>query len=391
MPFVFPLSAAHAGKKKKKQTFLPKNVPLGQLLAARASGLPSATAFLSSHLQRQSSGSAAVAAHRAAKRLAKEAKRKTRKDDAEKEDDKNKNASKEEETEAEKEARRLRRRNRENKNRPTEAPSNRQPPKLREVIAPAVSRAREARDPRFDPLIGGGGGDGAMTGNKRKRIAAAAAAAGALGHGAAASLASADSSRALKRYSFLFDETLPAERDSLVAQLKKTKSQTARAQLQSRLTQVTQALRAEESRRTAERAVGERRQREKSAVAAGKKPYYPKASELRKEALAARFEQLKKSGKLAQALEKRRKKNAAKDHRYMPSGRRDEGEGGGGGGEKRFGRSGGGGRGGGFGRGGAGRGFGRGGGRGASFGSFGAGRGGPSTPSAPMPQRRVFE
>ena len=123
---------------------MPKNVPLGQLLAARASGLPSATAFLSHQKQSQ-----AVAAHRAAKRLAKEAKRKARKEDAEKDaaaDNKNaKNGSSEkEETEAEREARRLRRRNRENKNRPTEAPSNRQPPKLREVIAPVVPRAREA-------------------------------------------------------------------------------------------------------------------------------------------------------------------------------------------------------------------------------------------------------
>ena len=390
-------------KPKKQQTFLPKNVPLGQLLAARASGLPSATALLS----HQKQGSAAVDAHRAAKRLAKEAKRKARKEEEHAERDAaasagNKNADAEE-----KEARRLRRRNRENKNRPTEAPSNRQPPKLREVIAPVVPRAREARDPRFDPLVvgDGGGGGGATTtsgsnNNKRKRVAAAAAAAaGAFGHAAAASLASADSARALKRYSFLFDETLPAERDSLVAQLKKTKSQSARAQLQSRLTQVTQALRAEESRRAAERAMGERRQRERSAVAAGKRPYYPKASQLRKEALAAKFEELKKSGKLAQALEKRRKKNAAKDHRYMPSGRRgDEGDEIGGGNAPFGGRSGGGGggRGGGGGSGGRG-GFGRGGGFGgrggggkASFG-FGAGRGGPSTPSISLPQRRVFE
>lgn len=255
------------------------------------------------------------------------------------------------------------------------------------MIAPLVPRAREARDPRFDSLVVGSGGDGKASSNKRKRIAAAAAAAGALGHAAAASLASADSARALRRYSFLFDETLPAERDSLVAQLKKTKSQSARERLQSRLTQVSQAIRAEESRRTAERALGERRRREREAVSAGKRPYYPKASELREEALAARFEELKKAGKLAQALEKRRKKNAAKDHRYMPSGRREEG-----GGERRSAFGGGGSGGGrGFGRGGAGRG---GGGRGGftSGRGFGFGRGGgPSTPSAPVPQRRVFE
>ena len=37
----------------------------------------------------------------------------------------------------------------------------------------------------------------------------------------------------------------------------------------------------------------------------------------------ARYEELKKAGKLEQYLAKRRRKNAAKDHRYVPGARRE--------------------------------------------------------------------
>ena len=67
-------------------------------------------------------------------------------------------------------------------------------------------------------------------------------------------------------------------------------------------------VRAGEARRAAERA----------AVAAGKKPFYQKPAAARREALVAKFEALKASGKLEAAMAKRRKKNAAKAHRHMP-------------------------------------------------------------------------
>lgn len=54
---------------------------------------------------------------------------------------------------------------------------------------------------------------------------------------------------------------------------------------------------------------------------AGKKPFFVKKSERKRQELVQRYQELKASGKLQKAIEKRRKKNAQKDHRYIPSAR----------------------------------------------------------------------
>lgn len=54
----------------------------------------------------------------------------------------------------------------------------------------------------------------------------------------------------------------------------------------------------------------------------GKKVYFPKRSEKKRQELVRKYEELKASGRLERAMAKRRKKNAAKDHRYMPSARK---------------------------------------------------------------------
>lgn len=53
----------------------------------------------------------------------------------------------------------------------------------------------------------------------------------------------------------------------------------------------------------------------------GFKPYYLKRNEQRKLELVEKYEELKSSGRLDKFMEKRRKKNAAKDHRYLPASR----------------------------------------------------------------------
>jgi ribosomal RNA-processing protein 36 len=136
-------------------------------------------------------------------------------------------------------------------------------------------------------------------------------------------VAAAAADPAAARYAFLYDETLPAERDDVVAQLKKAKAPAARAALQARLTRLSQALAAERTRRAAVERERARRAVERTAVRGGKAPFYPKASDLRRQALAARFDALKADGKLDAHLAKRRKRNAAKDHRYLPSVRRE--------------------------------------------------------------------
>jgi ribosomal RNA-processing protein 36 len=180
------------------------------------------------------------------------------------------------------------------KHRPAEQSSKKPVPVLRDALQ---AGKREARDPRFDALTGGAFVEPAFK----------------------------------KRYAFLYDEKLPEERRELGAALKRTRAAPEREALAARLARVTQDLRAEESRRRREAAGGEAKAKERAAVAAGKRPFYLKKSEQKRQELVARYEALKAGGGLEKFMAKRRRKNASKDHRYLPSGRR---EGGGAGGEE---------------------------------------------------------
>ena len=62
--------------------------------------------------------------------------------------------------------------------------------------------------------------------------------------------------------------------------------------------------------------------KEKEAVKAGKGLFFPKRSEKKRQALIARYQELKATGRLEKVMAKRRKKNASKDHRYVPAERR---------------------------------------------------------------------
>eukprot|EP01018_Ginkgo_biloba_P016917 Gb_25290 [translate_table: standard] len=64
--------------------------------------------------------------------------------------------------------------------------------------------------------------------------------------------------------------------------------------------------------------LSEHKKKEKEAVKQGKRPFYLKKSELWKQELLEKYESLKANGKLEAFLAKRRRKNAAKDHRYVP-------------------------------------------------------------------------
>ena len=58
---------------------------------------------------------------------------------------------------------------------------------------------------------------------------------------------------------------------------------------------------------------------ERTAVKQGKKPFFLKRSEAKRQELIAKYKQLKATGGLDKALQKRRRKNAMKDHRYVPA------------------------------------------------------------------------
>lgn len=64
--------------------------------------------------------------------------------------------------------------------------------------------------------------------------------------------------------------------------------------------------------------VADWKKQERERVKAGKKPFFLKKADQKKLALADRFLELERSGQLDKFLEKKRKRNAAKDHVKMP-------------------------------------------------------------------------
>ncbi|KAJ1888462.1 rRNA biogenesis protein rrp36 [Kickxella alabastrina] len=66
------------------------------------------------------------------------------------------------------------------------------------------------------------------------------------------------------------------------------------------------------------------RKKEEEAVKEGKMPYFLKKKDLKQIQVAERFSRLKDSSALDTFLEKRRKRNATKDHRNMPYQRREQ-------------------------------------------------------------------
>ncbi|PNW79128.1 hypothetical protein CHLRE_09g401663v5 [Chlamydomonas reinhardtii] len=172
-----------------------------------------------------------------------------------------------------------------NKDRPQEMSSKRPVGRFREVIQ--VPNTKSV-DPRFDSSGAPGGGK--------------------------------DTFR--RRYAFLYDDMLPAEKAELQAKMKKEKNPKFKAKMQAQLQRLEAQLKDESLRRRTQALEREWKSKEKVAVGSGKQPYFLKAADKKKLELLAKYQELKEGGKLDKFMEKRRKKNAAKDHRYLPSARR---------------------------------------------------------------------
>ncbi|CAM6086570.1 unnamed protein product [Calypogeia fissa] len=164
-----------------------------------------------------------------------------------------------------------------NKNRPMEVTSRKPVPRFREVIQ---APKRVIRDPRFEAGCG-----------------------------------QFEESKFKSAYSFLYNEQLPAERRELQKVLKKRK---ADDDAEAKLTWIEKQLKEEEERRKQVTKTAQIKAKQQQAFKQGKKPFYLKKSEIRKEELVEKFKELKSSGKLEKYMEKRRRKNASKDHRYVP-------------------------------------------------------------------------
>ncbi|ESQ35565.1 hypothetical protein EUTSA_v10008688mg [Eutrema salsugineum] len=144
-----------------------------------------------------------------------------------------------------------------NKNRPMELSSKRPVSRYREVVQ--VPK-KVVRDPRFDSLIG-----------------------------------KVDPEGFRKRYSFFFEGKLPAEREELKKQLKKTKNPEEVNELKDRLNYVEKMLKYEPSSTYSKgkAILTEHKKKEREAAKEGKKPYYLKKSEIRKQTLIEKYNSLK--------------------------------------------------------------------------------------------------
>lgn len=178
---------------------------------------------------------------------------------------------------------------RDNKHRPVEMSSKKRVSVLRDATlglgdGSGLMKKNHVRDPRFDSMAG------------------------------------AYSETAFKkRYSFIFDEKLPEERRELKESLSKIKSDRKRERLQRKLQKITQQIKTEENRRKQESRREKVLQRHKEATKGQANKFHLKKSDMKKQELMLKYQELQDSGGLERYMEKRRKRNAAKDHRYMPA------------------------------------------------------------------------
>lgn len=169
-----------------------------------------------------------------------------------------------------------------NKNRPMEVSSTKRVSRFREVIQ---APKKVARDPRFESLCG-----------------------------------KFDEEGFKKRYNFIYEESLPAEKEKLQKQLRSSEDPRVIEELENRIAWIDKQMKADSTKtktRTA-KIMSEHKKRAREAVKQGKRPFYIKKSEVRKQLHIEKYNKLKASGKLDSFLENKRRRNAAKDRKFMP-------------------------------------------------------------------------
>ncbi|KAH0448022.1 hypothetical protein IEQ34_021822 [Dendrobium chrysotoxum] len=167
-----------------------------------------------------------------------------------------------------------------NKNRPMEISSKVRVGRYKEVIQ---APKRVVRDPRFESLCG-----------------------------------NLDTEGFRNRYSFLYEVELPAEKAKLQKLIKKSKDPNIIEDLKNHISWIDKQLKSSSPKNMESEILSEHIKKEKEAAKHGKHPYYLKKSVIRERKLIKKYNELKASGKLDSFIEKKRKKNASKDHRFMP-------------------------------------------------------------------------
>ncbi|KAK7825115.1 rrna biogenesis protein rrp36 [Quercus suber] len=140
-------------------------------------------------------------------------------------------------------------------------------------------------------------------------------------------LAAAGHIRFRSKYNFLFKKYLPDEIKEEQKKLDKSKDPYAVNRFKhsivwmvnsSYLSHHDKQLKSESVQHIDAAILAEHKKKQREAAKKGKRPFYLSKSTIWKQRLIEKYEYLKASGKLGTFIEKRRKKNVAKDHRYMP-------------------------------------------------------------------------
>ena len=123
-----------------------------------------------------------------------------------------------------------------------------------------------------------------------------------------------------KNYAFL-DTYRESEIAELKAGLRKTKDLAARETLKRALTSMESRKKTEELKKQRQEVLRRHRREEKERVEKGKKPFYLKRGTIQEKILVERFEGMK-GKQIEKVIERRRKKQTAKERRGMPFVRR---------------------------------------------------------------------
>lgn len=133
-----------------------------------------------------------------------------------------------------------------------------------------------------------------------------------------------NSQRFYESYDFL-DEYQQSEVAKLEKALKKCKSNSeAASEITEELMKMRQQMSERRKKLREVKKVNELMAVEKSKIKDGKKPFFLKKNALKEKLLEDRYDELKKEGKLKKFIDKKRKRNSSKDHRWLPTRRTDE-------------------------------------------------------------------
>lgn len=129
-----------------------------------------------------------------------------------------------------------------------------------------------------------------------------------------------------QKYKFL-ESYKQSEIAILKEQIRKARNPDEKSRMNSLLTRIMSQEGAKARKEKEQALKREWRKKETERVKEGKKPYHLKRSELKKMELVETYNKLKQAGqegKIDKLIEKRRQKNANKDHRQMPYARRQK-------------------------------------------------------------------